>query len=46
MTESHGQHGPVRQRDRVEAWLEKLADGEVTSGSVTIDVFPNSTYTY
>ena len=25
---------------------EKLADGEVTGGSVTTDVFPNSTRTY
>ena len=25
---------------------EKLVDGEVTNGSVTIDVFPNSTRTY
>ena len=26
--------------------VEKLTDGEVTSGSVTTDVFPNSTRTY
>ena len=25
---------------------EKLTDGEVTDGSVTTDVFPNSTRTY
>ena len=46
---TRGSMGPTRQQ-HIEQGRgltgEKLTDGEVTGGSVTTDVFPNSTRTY
>ena len=45
---THGSTGPTCQQ-HTEQWHgltnEKLTDSEVTGGSVTTDVFPNSTHT-
>ena len=46
---TRGSTGPTHQRHTEQGHgltEEKLADGEVTGGSITTDVFPNSTRTY